>query len=101
MRRHGRQLQEPVEAQVALAEHWRRREVDDRLLVEPLRDRHALTDAIEVDRERADTQAPELRDALSGAHQARDVVIRPQPQCQPLADVAAAGDEDVTALRLH
>ena len=64
VRRHGRQLQEPVEAQVALAEHRRRREVDDGLLVEPLRDRHARTDAIEVDRERADTEAPQLRDAL-------------------------------------
>ncbi len=53
--RHRRQLQEPVEAQVALAEHRRRREIDDRLLIEPLRDRHAGADAIEVDRQRAYT----------------------------------------------
>ncbi len=94
-------MQEPVEAQVALAEHRRRREIDDRLLIEPLRNRHAGADAIEVDCQRMQTCALQLRHPIGRAHQPGDVEILLQPQRQPLADIAAAGNEDMTAPGLH
>ena len=94
-------MQEPVEAQVALAEHRRRCQVHDGLFVEPLRNPHARTDAIEIDRQRANADARQLCDAFGRAHQPRDLVLGPQSQSEPLADVAAAGDEDMTTMGLH
>jgi hypothetical protein len=94
-------VQEAVETQIALAEHGRRREINDRLQVQALRDRRAGADAIEIDGQRAHAETLQLRRVLCRAHQAGDVVTLLQTQRQPLADVAAAGNKHLTAIRLH
>jgi hypothetical protein len=97
VRRHRRELQEAVEPQVALAEHRRRSEIENRLLIEPLRDRRAGAHAIEIDGDRANPRALQFGDPLGRAHQAGDVELRLQALRETLADVAAARDQDVAA----
>jgi hypothetical protein len=99
--RDGCELQEAVEPQIAFAQRRRRGQIDDCCLIEPLGNSGSGADAIEVERERTNPRARELRDAGGGTDERAHVEAIGETQREAAADVAAAHDQHVITRAAH